>query len=622
MQDTEFFNNFPPSLAAKVQTYAAQLISKAQNICRHNGVAPDVCDVFIADMLDMLRAKYCGLRATTEQMRALAERVPQRSWDRTEQAPLGFVARYYADIAQRVASGAQLSGYVFTDAVIMHETAKRAPAVVFPGYDEDRAQREAQQLYYAYAVLSIGEWCDVTADELRQITEQGANLNSDKQARLIDEALRAQAWRKQRQQAAQTRTASIPAEQTGDIFPPEKAKYERKTPIKLQPQTTIRQFQNIAFMIGSGIQTAVALPDGRGGIMQPLWQVVEKQKQAALVLIADDKADKNEQQRATQILTDTYAVTQVLDGLQVLPQIIPPDSGSTTRMTWDMSAYEYARTILGIEKPKAEQVTATLRATAFLSRQVIEVEEKYNTRAVAKDNSGAVVLTKGGKPKRIKEERTRKTILQPVVVEFCTEYKNKVLIEEATRIRIEVHRLFIDGRSADYFIDGKKQQYITTPRRNYLTIGQYYDFATESERIFRNIVVSKAHQAEDALLAVIFNYPQRQAEADARAAEAHAVAEQTKVAAEAVAGNPTATPEQIAEAKRQATEADAEARRAAKLAKYHITNHKHEDLQRLKSMFAKATCNGLIKDYRPTTGRDGRIVWEWTRGKDEADTQI
>ena len=625
MQNAVLFDNMPASLAEKVQELAQQTATKARNICSRNSVPQDVADVFIADAIDILRAQYDGLRATTKQMRVLTERVPQRSWDRTENAALCFIARYYADIIAHVDGSPSLGGG-FIEAVVACEQIKRMPADYIIDVDEDAMQQirdDAQRLYYTYALLIVGELCDATPEELRGIRPR-VGLTEQKRDKLIVFALRAQETRRQIEQKQTARRAKRMANPTaaqGEYLltdADEVVHTHRTPPTSLPTDKTIKQFQSVAYMIGGGssnIKTADAGKDGRIETPQPLWQAIDKQRRDAQALLDNPDADDDEKRQAAQLITNTYAVTQVLDGLQILPQVLPPDSGTTSRMIWDMTTYQYARTILGIDNPKAEQVTALLRATAFLSTQRTTIAEKATKRITYIDENGV--------RKRKKVEREAYTNFQPVVVEFRTEYEDKVLIEEATRIRIELHRLFADGRTAEYIGDGRQREYIEAPRQQYLTIGQYYDFSTENERTFRNIILSKPKQAEDAMLSAVFNYPQRQAQQDEKAAAARATAQQTRAAAEAMAANPTATPEQIAVAKQQAAEAEDAAERATAQAKYYISNHVGNDVQRLKAMFEKALRNGLITGYYDT-GRNGYggkvhygrgVVWYWLRGK-------
>lgn len=637
MQNAVLFDNMPASLAEKVQEYAQQTEAKAHSICSRNSVPQDVADVFIADAIDILRAKYNGLRATTEQMRVLTERVPQRSWDRTENAALCFIARYYADIVAHM-DGSPSLGFGFINSVVLCEIEARTPGedlneAIEAGTIHDggryklfdtgitaEAHEDAQRLYYTYAILIAGEWCNATAEELRGIIPNGVHVEEKKIANTIAAALGFQQQRQAQPQQKQKNVTKRPA-QGGEYLltdTDDTAGDGRTLPASLPAEKTIKQFQSVAYMIGGGssnIKTADAREDGRIETPQPLWQAIDKQRRAAQALLDNPDADDDEKRQAAQLITNTYAVTQVLDGLQILPQVLPPDSGTTSRMIWDMTTYQYARTILGIDNPKAEQVTALLRATAFLSTQRTTIAEKATKRVTYIDENGV--------RKRKKVEREAYTNFQPVVVEFRTEYEDKVLIEEATRIRIELHRLFTDGRTAEYIGDGKQREYIEAPRQQYLTIGQYYDFGTENERTFRNIILSKPKQAEDTMLSAVFNYPQRQAAQEAKAAEARATAEQTRAAAEAMAANPTATPEQIAVAMQQADEAEEAAKRATAQAKYYITNHVGDDVQRLKAMFEKALRNGLITGY-DTKGRNGYggkihygrgVVWYWLRGK-------
>lgn len=627
MQDIELFNNMPPTLAEKVQEYANQTEAKARGICSRNSVPQDVADVFIADAIDILRARYDGLRATTEQMRTLTEKVQQRSWARTENAALGLMAQYYAGIKD-IMDGSRAFGYNFADVVVVCEIIKRMPEAL---QDETDGKEDiqtwtpqAQRLYYTLAILIAGEWCNATEDELRGVQPYGVEIPAEKTAQAIAGAMDMRRQRERIMQAEERRKrarAGLRYESSDDdtgLFndaPGGDAQAAGTAPAPREK--TITQFQTMAYMLAGGsdkILTADARNDGRTETPQPLWQAIARQKQAAQALLDSPDATDEEKRQAAQMITNTYAVTQVLDGLQILPQVLPPDSGTTSRMIWDMTTYQYARTILRVDSPKAEQVMALLRATAFLSTQ--------RTTAVEKTTKRTTYIDENGVRKSKITPREVHTNFQPVVVEFRSEYEDKVLVEDATRIRIEVHRLFIDGRSADYVGSGKQRERIAAPQRQYLTIGQYYDFSDANERIFRNIILSKPKQAEDAMLSAVFGYPQRQAEQNEKAAAARAIAQQTRAAADAMAANPTATQEQKAEAMRQAKAAEETAKHAAAQAKYYITNHLGDDVKRLKRMFEKAQRNGLINSYYDTGRNDGGkvhygrgVVWYWLRGK-------
>lgn len=612
MQDSEIFGNMPPTLAAKVSAYAQKTAAAAFRVCRKNEVPNDICEALILDAIDILRGQYMGLRATPEQMAALTAAVQLKTWNRAGNAPLCFIASYYAGISEYLAGRGAYVGADFLNAVVLCEIAKHADGdnpQPLPADKMAEMRGEAQRLYYMYAVLTAAEFCEATEAELWQIKPHGAGvLTTEQQQRAISSALAFQVGQRARSRARKPRKEA--KQMTAEDIP---TLFERleKTPETLPADKTIKQYQNIAFMIANGVEAAPA-NDDRNGKMQPLWKVIEQQRQAAANLLKDEYASDDDKQAAAELITSTYAVTKVMDALQIIPQILPPDGGTTDRLYFDMSAYEYTRYVTGTKNPKAEQVTATLRATAFFSKQRTTVMEKTTKHIKFIDDDG--------KRKGKTVERDIYTNFQPLDVSFRTETENNVMIEKATRVRVGVHRLYAEGRTAKYFGEGKQSEYIAPARAHVLTIGQYYDFSTENEIIFRNIILSKPKKNEYDLLAAVFNYPKRQAEADKKAAEARTEADALAAKAEALDGGGD-----LDAAKRQADDAKAAAERAEKQAKYYINNHIGDDVKRLKLMFEKALKNGLITSYYDTgrigTGgkqRYGRgVVWYWTRGNDE-----
>lgn len=589
-ESINIYRNLPLTLAEKVQAYAQQTARTALRICKRHAVPVRTYEAFAADAIDIMRGCYIGLRASVEQMQQITDAVPLRAWDATENIALCFMARYYSSIAEHASGDTPVLGNDFINAVVRCEAERRANGGMRPVDDEHF--KEAQRLYYTYAVLIAAERCDATEDELRGIVPNGIELPEAAKENAIATGLR---FQQQREQIKQK---------------PEKEKKKKTLPNNMKPETKVKQYQNCAYVIGNGLQTADNIAGGgTRGKMQPLWKQIERQKQAALALMENSAASDEQKKKAAQLVTDTYAVTQVMDALQVLPQILPPDSGTTDYVTYDMGVYEYARYVTCIERPAKKQMLAVLRATAFISTQRTEIEEIVPKKITTYDEDG--------NKKRATIEKRIVTNFQPAVVSFRTEYEDNVLVTTATRIRLQIHRFFADGRTAAYIENGKTREYIQPPIQQYLTLGQYYDFTTESERIFRNIILSKPRQAEAKLLAAVFNYEQRQEQQNAKAEDARRTAEQTRAAAEEIQRNPTATPEQKQTAQTQAEEAKDAANRATEQAKYYIKKHKGEDLMRIKAMFEKALQNGLIKSYYSTRGRNG-VVWHWLRVDEEA----
>jgi hypothetical protein len=613
MQNADLFNNMPASLAAKVQAYAEQTAQKAYNICKRYQVPQDVYEVFVLDAIDILRAQYTGLRATIEQMQILTAIVPLRSWGRTENAALCFMSKYYADIAGHFEGGSMSLGMGFINAVVDYEIVKRTGGSADAQALAD-IQSEAQRLYQTYAILVAAEWCGATQDELAHMFANGGiTLTAEQKQRAITAGLNFQRQRQQKT-ARKPRTghgSDVTADEMGGgLF--EKPK---TLPEVIPANKTIMQYQNFAYMQGNGVQTADNLPDGISGKTRPLWQGIEEQRQAALAIMEDVQATDVEKVRAAELVADTYAAAQVLDGIQILPQLIKPISGNTHYSGYVTTPREFYRIATGIDNPNNEQMLHFLRGLAWIDTQRISVAEITEKTITERDSSGVIIKGEDGKPKRKKVQHTIYTNFRPLNVVFRTEYEDKVPLQNATQLYLEIHNMVKDGRSGEYIEQGGKRLYVVKPVQQYLQIGQYYQFTTEEERTFRAIILSKPKQAEDTLLAAVFNYPKRQAEADKRAADA-------KIAADEMQRNPEATAEQ----KQQAQEA---AEAAQSQARYYITNKMGRDYDKLAGMFEKAQNCGLITYYCRRAAAAGGIykqnkygrgyVWEWGRN-DGGDT--
>ena len=604
----------PASLAAKVQYYAQQTATKACNICKRNHVPQDVCDALIADAIDILRAQYNGLHATTEQMQILTDAVPLRSWGRTENAALCFISKYYADIAGHFEGGSMSLGVGFINAVVDCEIAKRTDADA-QGYAD--MLKEAQRLYQTYAILIAAEWCGATQDELAHMFEHGGVTLTDAQKkRAITTGLQFQQQRQQKTAARKVPTAAghssrVAPDETGGLF----EKQKTTIPEMLPANKTIMQYQNFAYMQGNGVETADNLPDNQSGNMRPIWQGITERRQAALDILNDAQATDAEKVRAAELVADTNAAAQVMDGIQILPQVMKPISGSTEYSEYITTPREFYRIATGIDNPNSEQILHFLRGLAWIDTQRISVAEITEKTITGRDSSGVVIKGEDGKPKRKKVQHIIYTNFRPLNVVFRTEYEDRVPIAEATRLNVMLHKIVKDGRSGEFIEQDGKRLYVVKPVQQYLQIGQYYQFTTEEERTFRAIILSKPKQAEDTLLAAVFNYPKRQAEADKRAADA-------KIAADDIQRNPEATAEQKQQAQAAADAAKSQAR-------YYITNNMGRDYDKLAGMFEKAQNCGLITSYCRRAAVVGGIykqnkygrgyVWEWERN-DGTDT--
>lgn len=617
MQKTHNHENLPATLRAKIDKYVQQTKKTAANICQKCGLPAEYAEAIAADAEDMLHACYNGLHPTTEQMQHITAAVPRARWDRTENIPLCMLAGNYEQIAQ-ILNGT-LPPPLWNDfiaSVVVLEVVKRddgeQPLLIC---DEDALLKEVQRLYYTYAVLTAAEKCDATEDELRAIEPYGGvEVDEQKRQQLIRSGLE---FARQRHEILQTqarkRGRPKKVQPAADMF-------EQRTQTALQhvgapaaatrdASGTIRQFQNIAYMIGSGVKTADVVPYGETSKMRPLSQGVREQQERAAALMSDARATDEDRRKAAELITTTRAAMVVSDALQMIPQRkdIVPESASTEWVVYEFTPNKYTQVITGQDKPNSEQVLSLLRATAWLTTQRWQVTEVREKTITERDSSGVIIKDENGKPKRRKVQTKIVTNFQPVAVTFRTEYEDDVQIADATRIRLSINPMLRDGRSTNEITaDGK-----IAAREKYIQLRQYYDFVTEEERIFRNLVLSRQHMDEYTLLSAVFGYEQRQAEANDDAAKAEAAAVELE-------RNPTATDEQ-----KQAARAAAEA--AKKNARYCITNKLGRDVERLKAMFKKAYDDELLKwYYRKTSGASATrkqyghgYVWEWGRHDDE-----
>lgn len=608
MQDKDKPNPIPAeALAEKISAYIQNTRRKVQRICSTKLLPSEYTDAIIADVQDMVHACYTELHPTTEQLHRIVEAIPQKRWDSTENIPLCLLAEYYAKIVQ-ILNGDNpppLSDD-FIASVVVLEVAKRdtdTPPRIF--CDEDAVLSATQQLYYTYAVLSVAEMCNATEAELRTIEPYGVDVEEDKRTRLIRQGLKMAAQRRYRRQQAQQKygrkkktedTDAVLFSTPDEPLPNDGTIQQGTLPATLgNTERSILQYQNFACMIGGGAKTAEA--DDNTTALRPIWQGIEDARRRYTKLLTDARATDDDRRRAADMIATTYAVAQVLDGMQVIPQLYVPDSANTEYMEFEFTPHEYARILTGQQKPNNAQILSCLKATAWLTTQRMQVEEVAEKKKKAYDDDGKAELNEEGKPKYRKVQTKIVTNFQPVVVTFCTEYEDNVQVEEATRIRLLIHKLLRDGRSKTRVPEGRIET-----RAHYLKLGQFYDFVTEEERIFRNLILSRGHMKEAAMLATIFNYDKKQAEANRRAAEAEA-------AAVAMENNPTATDED----KRQLREiAEAE----KKNARYCIVKKKGRDIERLKIMFKKADDNGLLKWYSPDNATH---VWSWGRIDEEDD---
>lgn len=611
------------TLQRKIDELVAQAAQKIATLCRRYIVRVDAADALTADVTDMLHAHYKGLHATTEQMREVVGKITQRTWDRTDNIPLLFIVKYYGEVVQHL-SGKPVSGELFLHSVVYCEIARRLNTTTaellqsMGATPADDMEDEAQRLYYTYAVLTIGERTNATPDELRTL-QPHCDIPDAKRQKIIAQALDFQAQRQRMEAAAAAAAARRKQKHEDELitWQQDTANHADRTPKLFDGEKTIAIHQSIANMLSGGVQTADKDSDaGRPTPLRPLRIGVKEQRRAAEAIVNNPAAPEERKKQAAQFLVTITGVWQALDGMQVITQTMQPDESGGTYSRYDMTPYQLARICTGQDEPNNEQQLNCMRAFAWLSTQRMQVWETTEKRITEKDADGKPIRGEDGKTKKKVVQRNICTDFQPLIIEFRAEFQEKVLIEEATRIRLYVHDIIRNGRSGEYYIDRSgghaERLFIRQPVAHVLPLSQFYDAQSDEEKVFRNIVLSKAHLREDKLLAAVFDYDGRQAEYNARAAEAQRIADTLN-------NSPDATEQQ-----KQAAQKAAQQERIA--AKYNITNHMGRDVERLKTMFQKALNCGLISWYNRddalTTKSNGKYgsgyKWAWRRPDAEA----
>lgn len=550
------------TLQQKIDDYARLTAKKAHDICRRHNVPTEVADAMAADAVDMVHGDYQGLRATTEQMGVLSAQVQQRSWERTCNAALGFIAKYYREIHNSSNTTPLIAS---VDGVITCEICARRGVEV-----DERVAATARNRYRIYATLIIGENTDATADEL--LTMLPAELPDANKERLLQMALADQQTRIRLDNQAQQKRAAK-----------KQAKPAAGTLFGGDSSSKITYFQNIAYEIGKGLLTT---DDSNGKDLRPLAYSIEQQRNASTEVLNNPNATDKDKARARQYITNTNFVSQVFNGIAVIPQQLAPDSAATDRISFELTPHEYAKLCTGQEHPAQSTILGVLRATAWLGTQYTTFTEHAGKWRTEYDKDGKIVYDDQGKPRKVYVDREIKTTFQPVIAQFKTEYEDGVLAEDATRVRISINSIIANGRSGEFYeapnATGRKERLrIKMPTTATMTLAQYYQPKSDEARRLRDIVISKEHQREDTLLAAVFDYDGRRAVFQQQAAEAQAVAD-------AIARDTGATDEQKQAAKKSAAD-------ALYKAKYYITNHMGSDVQRLRQMLYELQQSGLLK---------------------------
>ena len=614
------FEHMPQTLQPKVAAYAEHTARKAANICKRNHIASDTAAAIAADALDMLAGQYHGIHATYAQMQEVTQKTKRSSWERTEYATLPFVTDYYTRIVDAVEHGTPV-GTNFIEAAILCGT--KAQAGQEPTLQDIR---NAKYLYYVLCVLIVGEDCNATEDELQGIPVEEDVAPEQQRQRCIATALDMQRQHREIDATAERRRQKRRLR----YAPPQdsdNANFDFANVIETtgthyaisNPNKTIRQFQTITQVLGGELQMAPVKREGGAAALRPLRTAIAERVAIAEQLKAQAQTDTTikaaDVQRAQNLITNSESIYHAIDGLHIITQELRPTSQSDIATGYTITPHRFAQLATGQPNPSQQQVLNIMRALDFLSMERMEVVEEVVKYYPVKDKDGNMERGEDGrikkKPKRI-QIYTRFT---PANTTFYGEFGEEVPLADAFTMNIQVHRMITKGRSEQYkevtLDSGKKQKLLVLlPRENFVQVRQIYALNNEYGTRFRNILISKTHMAQEALLAAVFDYGGRLREAKAKAKEA-------KAAWERLQEDSTATQEQLDAAKKRAEDAakNATPNRIA-------SKHSDRDIQTLRNMFEKAQEYRIIRSYyarsaagakKKANGEYTAVVWEWLR---------
>lgn len=620
------FNHMPTSLQSRTEAYAATTAKKAAAICRRNGITKDTAAAITADAMDVLAGRYKGLHATYAQMQEVAQKTRQGSWERSKQFELEFVAVTYACIVDCVQNGTP-TGYRALN------PKRIADAPVQCGVKEVKGQQPTQQeladmdyLYYCLCLLIMATECNATEDELKAL--DAGSIPAAIQRSAIAMALED----KQEKQDKETRPApQHHAEGTftfsaNDIL---QTHTNSSRTVVGNPNTPIRQYQHITEALGGELPMAPVRRDGTEAALRPLRKAIAERaavaEQLRLQAAKDSSITPLDILRAENRITNEESIRYAFDGLHIMLQTEQPNSRTATATGYTITAHRFAQLATGQQNPHQTQVINIMRALDLLSTERMDVVEKVVRNYRTKDKDGKVVVKK--------KEKVMHTRFTPVNVRFYGEYGGEeVPLTNAYSMDIQVDKMITEGRSTQSIQiqeeDGKKHVYtLPTPRANFLQVQQIYSLNNVVGSRFRNILISKAqvvmtdtilskaHMAQDKLLAAVFDYGGRLHDAQEKAQAAQEEWERMKE-------DGTATAEQLQAAQMKAQDAwkNATPQRIA-------SKHKDRDVQTLKGLFKKAQEAGIINSYfvKPKAGATQKAngewtayVWEWLRPAKQA----
>lgn len=613
------FEHLPQTLQPKVAEYAATTAKKAENICRRNNIAKETAAAIVADAMDVLAGTFHGLHATYPQMQEVTQKTKRSSWER-EAMPIALpvVTDYYAQIVDAVENNKGVgSSYIYAAVAIGVKVQKG---------QEPTAQDiiKAKMLYYILCLLSVGEETNATKEELQGIPTGGVITEVIRQ-RCIATALEMQRQRREIDATAAKRRKRTPyhEDNNGTLYSvPTSAIIDRRGSVGRvvsNPNKTIKQFQNINYILGGELQTAPVVREGATPALRPLRTAIAERIATAKQLEEQAKTDRHitpqDVQRAQNLITNSESIYHAIDGLHIMTQEMRPTSQSDIATGYTITPHRFAQLATGQENPHQTQVLNIMRALDFLSMERIEVIEEVVKYYPVKAQDGSMVRGEDGRIKKEPKQIKIYTRFTPANTTFYGQFGEEVPLSEAFTMNVQVHRMITKGRSEQYkevvLENGKKQKLLVQkPRENYLKIAQIYMMNSEAGSRFRNILLSKPKMAQDTLLAAVFDY-------GGKLREAQAKAKQLQSEYEELLNNPNTTEEQKAEALKKAKDAatNATARRIA-------SKHKDRDIQTLRDMFEKAQDGGIIQSYfarpaagamRKANGEYNAVVWEWLR---------
>ena len=292
-----------------------------------------------------------------------------------------------------------------------------------------------------------------------------------------------------------------------------------------------------------------------------------------------------EKQRAGLSVPTSALVTQVMRLAAAIERTAAPVSTDkiSNYRTYYLTLNDIARACIGTGRPNAIQLQQLWRGLRFLSTQRIQFTQyhvpakllkAYNQQQAAKQ-SAAELPTEA-------EKQTGETIAlkyEPYTIEanilvanFRHPQKDEAY-KGTTEVKLLLNDLLFTGRDTANKDKGATKYYIKPMPVHLTTAEQFYSFSKGYEIVFFNILLSKSHAKEPALIEAVFDY-------------------KGKIAA------------------KQTTKEQAAVRRQ-------LEQHRSGNAEDIARLFEKARELGIIAWYNRRIAQDGSCcVYDWTRPKD------